>query len=62
MSNPNRPNGGILERFVGAYIPILGVTFSGAMTTNSPDVPNYKLKRSTSRISTIRSRTSRPIR
>jgi hypothetical protein len=43
MSNPNRPNGGILERFVGAYIPILGVTFSGAMTTNSPDVPGYTL-------------------
>lgn len=35
-SNPNRPNGGILERFVGAYLPILGVTFDGAMTTNSP--------------------------
>ncbi|MCX2930937.1 PE-PPE domain-containing protein [Mycobacterium sp. CVI_P3] len=35
-SNPNRPNGGILERFVGAYIPLLGVTFDGAMTTNSP--------------------------
>jgi PE-PPE domain len=43
MSNPNRPNGGILERFVGAYIPILGVTFSGAMTTNSPDVDGYRL-------------------
>ncbi|MGY4708833.1 PE-PPE domain-containing protein [Mycolicibacterium sp. CBM1] len=38
-SNPNRPNGGILERFVGAYIPILGVSFDGAMTTNSPQ-PN----------------------
>lgn len=35
-SNPNRPNGGILERFVGAYLPIFGVTFNGAMTTNSP--------------------------
>lgn len=35
-SNPNRPNGGILERFVGAYLPVLGVTFDGAMTTNSP--------------------------
>ena len=44
MSNPNRPNGGILERFVGAYLPILGVTFNGAMTTNSPDVPGYTLK------------------
>lgn len=35
-SNPNRPNGGILERFVGVHIPILGVTFSGATVTNSP--------------------------
>jgi hypothetical protein len=43
ISNPNRPNGGILERFVGVYIPILGVTFSGAMTTNSPDVTGYTL-------------------
>ena len=38
-SNPNRPNGGILERFVGAHIPILGVTFNGATVTNSPE-PN----------------------
>lgn len=37
MSNPGRPNGGILERFVGAHIPVLGVTFSGATPTNSPD-------------------------
>ena len=37
MANPNRPNGGILERFVGAYIPILGVTFNGPTPTNSPE-------------------------
>lgn len=36
LANPNRPNGGILERFVGAYIPVLGVTFSGATATYSP--------------------------
>jgi len=36
-SNPNKPNGGILERFVGVYIPILGVTFNGATVTNSPE-------------------------
>jgi PE-PPE domain len=36
MGNPSRPNGGIQERFVGAHIPILGVTFSGATPTNSP--------------------------
>ncbi len=35
-SNPNRPNGGILERFVGVQIPVLDVTFSGATVTNSP--------------------------
>jgi len=36
VSNPNRPNGGILERFVGLHIPILDVTFNGATATNSP--------------------------
>lgn len=36
MSNPNRPNGGILERFVGAYVPLVGITFNGATPTNSP--------------------------
>ncbi|MBV8966564.1 MAG: PE-PPE domain-containing protein [Mycobacteriaceae bacterium] len=35
IANPNRPNGGILERFAGVYIPILGVTFSGATPTNT---------------------------
>lgn len=35
VANPNRPNGGILQRFAGAYIPILGVTFNGATPTNS---------------------------
>ncbi|MFM9033407.1 MAG: PE-PPE domain-containing protein [Mycobacterium sp.] len=35
-SNPNRPNGGVLERFAGTYVPILDVTFSGATVTNSP--------------------------
>ena len=36
VSNPNRPNGGILERFVGIHIPILDVTFNGATVTDSP--------------------------
>ncbi|OMC35905.1 hypothetical protein A5740_06825 [Mycobacterium sp. GA-1841] len=30
VANPNRPNGGILARFDGLYIPILGVSFDGA--------------------------------
>ncbi|MEX0581147.1 MAG: PE-PPE domain-containing protein [Mycobacterium sp.] len=36
LANPNRPNGGLLERFVGAYIPVLGISFNGATPTNSP--------------------------
>ena len=35
-SNPNRPNGGLFERFVGSYIPLVGITFNGATPTNSP--------------------------
>jgi hypothetical protein len=35
IGNPNRPNGGILERFVGLHIPGLGVTFDGATPTDS---------------------------
>lgn len=35
IGNPNRPNGGILERFEGVSIPILGVTFDGATPTNT---------------------------
>lgn len=30
VANPNRPNGGILARFEGLYIPILGVSFDSA--------------------------------
>jgi hypothetical protein len=37
IGNPNRPNGGILERFVGLHIPGLGVTFDGATPTDSCD-------------------------
>ena len=35
IGNPNRPNGGVLERFEGLNIPILGVTFDGATPTNT---------------------------
>ena len=35
IGNPNRPNGGILERFTGLHIPGLGVTFDGATPTDS---------------------------
>ncbi|MGW4096568.1 PE-PPE domain-containing protein [Mycobacterium sp. NPDC004974] len=30
LANPNRPNGGILARFPGLYVPILDVMFDGA--------------------------------
>ncbi|KGI66799.1 hypothetical protein EU78_04210 [Mycolicibacterium rufum] len=36
VANPNRPNGGILERFEGLHIPFLDVTFNGA-TPNTGD-------------------------
>lgn len=40
QSNPNRPNGGILARVPGLYIPFLGVTFNGASATDSaPSAP-----------------------
>ncbi|HEV7850203.1 MAG TPA: PE-PPE domain-containing protein [Mycobacterium sp.] len=40
LSNPMRPNGGILGRgFEGLTIPILGITFYGATPTNSCQKP-----------------------
>jgi hypothetical protein len=35
IANPNRPDGGILERFEGLSIPIVGVTFNGATPTDT---------------------------
>ncbi|WP_269892566.1 PE-PPE domain-containing protein [Mycobacterium hippophais] len=35
LSNPNRPNGGVLMRFHGLSIPFLGVTMDGATPTDS---------------------------
>jgi hypothetical protein len=41
VANPNRPNGGILERGVAfGTIPILGVTFSGPTPTNTAGQPD----------------------
>ncbi len=34
--DPNNPNGGPWERFVGGYIPILDASFNGATPPNSP--------------------------
>ncbi len=36
VGDPNNPDGGILERFVGAYIPILDVSFNGATPPDTP--------------------------
>jgi hypothetical protein len=35
IGNTNRPNGGILSRFPGLYIPILNVSFDGAAPTDT---------------------------
>jgi pimeloyl-ACP methyl ester carboxylesterase len=40
VENPDRPNGGILERFDGVSIPILGVSFNGATPPSGPDGPH----------------------
>lgn len=34
LANPNRPNGGIMQRFEGLSIPLLNVTFNGSTPTN----------------------------
>ena len=34
VENPSRPNGGVMERFRGLYIPILDVSFTGATPDN----------------------------
>lgn len=34
IENPNRPNGGILERFNGLHIPILDISFNGSTPTD----------------------------
>lgn len=57
LGNPNRPNGGILQRFAGLYIPILDVDFDGSTPLDTSyqtvdiswkyepasDFPNYPL-------------------
>jgi PE-PPE domain len=34
--NPNNPNGGLLERLPGLYVPVVDVLFNGATPANSP--------------------------
>ena len=36
VENPDRPNGGVLERFEGLSIPLLGVSFNGATPNTGP--------------------------
>lgn len=42
IGNPNRPDGGILRRFKGLYIPLLDVTFDGATPTDSCDATSCR--------------------
>ncbi|WP_233211228.1 PE-PPE domain-containing protein [Mycobacterium sp. shizuoka-1] len=34
VENPSRPNGGVMERFAGLYIPVLDISFTGATPDN----------------------------
>ena len=57
MGNPNRPNGGILQRFAGLYIPVLDIRLDGSTPVDTPyqttdiswqydtasDFPNYPI-------------------
>lgn len=36
VGNPNRPNGGILQRFSGAYIPLVDIPMDGSTPTETP--------------------------
>lgn len=36
MGNPNRPNGGIMQRFPGLYIPFVDIRLDGATPTDTP--------------------------
>ena len=36
MGDPNRPNGGILQRFAGAYIPVFDIPFDGSTPLDTP--------------------------
>lgn len=36
LGNPNRPNGGILQRFAGLHIPVLDVAFDGSTPLDTP--------------------------
>lgn len=43
IGNPDRPNGGLLERFAGLSIPFFGITFDGATPTDSCDTDGCHL-------------------
>ena len=36
MANPNRPNGGILQRFSGFYVPFVDIRLDGSTPTDTP--------------------------
>lgn len=57
MGNPNRPNGGIMQRFPGVYVPLLDIRVDGSTPVDTPypttdisweydtaaDFPNYPI-------------------
>ena len=57
IGNPNRPNGGIMQRFPGLYIPLFDIRFDGSTPVDTPyvltdisweydtesDFPNYPI-------------------
>lgn len=43
-ANPNRPNGGFLERFAGLYIPVLDLPFFGATPANAYPTLDYAIQ------------------
>lgn len=36
LGNPNRPNGGVLQRFAGLYVPLIDVAFDGSTPLDTP--------------------------
>lgn len=41
LGDPDNPNGGLLERFAGLYLPSLGVKFYGATPPDTPYRPTF---------------------
>lgn len=44
VANPNRPDGGLLSRFTGLSIPLMGFTFNGATPANLYPTVDYAIQ------------------